>query len=76
MALESVDERKRVHTKYAPMTWRDLLLIAVGIVALVVASRFVDVPGFVYVGIVITSLGWEFTKFRLRRNADRFAGRP
>jgi hypothetical protein len=71
--LDSVHERERVYATYAPLRRRDLLTWVIGFVGLLAASRFVTVDWFFYAGLIASLVGWEITKLRLRKNADRFA---
>lgn len=73
MTIDANAEYERIRTKYAPARPRDLVLFAVVIGVLGVASilRQIDWP-FMFGGIV-GFVAWEFTKLRLRRNALHFA---
>ncbi len=75
MTLDPLEERERVHTKYAPMRGRDVVFWSLGVVALLVASLWVSVGWYLLAGIVTGLIAWEITKLRLRRQADRFAER-
>ena len=75
MSLDPEAECRRIHEKYAPARPRDLLVMALVAVAIFVASLFWDVDWWIFAGTVTAIIGWEATKFRLRRNARDFADR-
>lgn len=75
VSLDPDAENRRIHEKYAPARARDLLVTALIAAAIFVASFFWNVDWWVVVGAVAALIGWEATKFRLRRNASSFAKR-
>ena len=76
MTNDPVAECERVRKKYAPMRASDAAIYVAGLVVLAIASLFREVGWFFYAGMVSGAAAWELTKFRLRRNAQRFAGTP
>jgi predicted PurR-regulated permease PerM len=69
-------EYERIRTTYAPARPRDLVIIALVIGLLCVASILSPYRlAFIFGGIAAFAV-WEFTKFRLRRNARDFAESP
>lgn len=72
MSLDPATERDRVHAKYAPFGRRDFLWWVVLFAVVFAASRFISVDWRASVALLISAVGWEITKFRLRRNADQF----
>jgi hypothetical protein len=74
VTLDPTQERAEIHEKYPPLSRRALLWTGAECVALVVLGFFMSVDWWFYAGGVLGIIGWEVTKFRLRRNADRFAG--
>ena len=74
MSLDPVAEDERVREKYAPMRPSDVAMYVTGILLLATASLFRHVDWFFFVGVVTACAAWELTKFRLRRDARRFAG--
>ncbi|WP_148046653.1 hypothetical protein [Nocardioides pocheonensis] len=75
MPIDSSEERRRIENKYAPAGPRDLIVIAVVAGAVLLASVFRDVDGWVFLGMLTAFAGWEITKLRLRRNARDFSRR-
>jgi len=73
MTVEAETEYERVRRKYAPARPRDLAVFALVMISLVVASIFGEADWAFVVGGAIGFAFWEFTKFRLRRNAREFA---
>lgn len=73
VALDPSAEYERVSEKYAPLRARDAATYMLLFAILVVASRFRQVDWYFFAGMVTGAVTWEVTKFRLRRNARRFA---
>lgn len=66
-------ELARVREKFAPMELRAFLGWSTLVVAMLLASRFRHVGWYFFAGVVSGPILWEFTKFRLRKNAEEFA---
>lgn len=66
-------ELERVNAKYAPARLLHIVIYLLGFAALGVMSQFLEVDWFAWTAAVASAGGWEFTKFRLRRNAREFA---
>ncbi|HET7689767.1 MAG TPA: hypothetical protein VFK41_05295 [Nocardioidaceae bacterium] len=73
MTSDAGAEYERIKAKYAPARPRDLALFALVIGLLVAANLFLNVDWAFVLGGIIGLAVWEFTKFRLRRNARDFA---
>ena len=76
MTTDAEAEYERVRTKYAPARPRDLVFFALVIGALCAASILHRIDWAFALGGIIWFIAWEFTKFRLRRNASEFARGP
>jgi hypothetical protein len=72
---EADAEHERVRTKYAPARPRDLVVFGLAIGFLCVASIYHEIEWAFTLGIIVALAAWEFTKFRLRRNARDYARR-
>lgn len=73
MSTNAEVELARVREKFAPMDLRSILGWSALVVAMVIASRFKHVDWYFFAGMMSAPVIWEFTKFRLRRNAEGFA---
>ena len=72
VSLDPEAEYRRIREKYGAARPRDVLALALVGAAVFVASRFWDVDWSIFAGLVLGFIGWELTKFRLRRNAQDF----
>lgn len=75
MPIDPEAEYRRVREKYAPARLRDLLAIGLIALAILVANLVWDVDWWLFAGTVTAFVGWEATKWRLRRNARDFVER-
>jgi hypothetical protein len=66
-------EYERVRTNHVPARPRDLVIFALVIGVLCVASIYHQIDWAFMLGGIVAFAAWEFTKFRLRRNARDFA---
>ena len=73
MTSDAQAEYERIKIKYAPARLRDLAFFALVIGLLVAANLVFDVDWAFVLGGIAGLAFWEFTKFRLRRNARDFA---
>ncbi len=51
----------------------DVALCVLAVALLAIVSLFRHVDWFFFGGVIVAAAAWELTKFRLRRNARRFA---
>lgn len=73
VSLDPAAEHERVREKYAPMSPSDVALYVLAVSLLAIVSLFRQVNWFFFAGVIVAAATWELTKFRLRRNARRFA---
>lgn len=73
MSLDPVAEYAQIRDKYPPLGRLKIAIFLLVVAVLVTASQFRHVNWAPWVGAALGSLGWEATKFRLRRNAREFA---
>lgn len=74
-ATDAEAECQRVRTRYPPARPRDLVVFALVIGALSVASILHQIDWAFTLGGMIWFVAWELTRFRLPRNAREFAQR-
>jgi hypothetical protein len=77
MQSDAETEYERVRTKYAPARAYELVIVALAIGILGVATIYDQIApadaGIVIIVAIVMDAIWEFTKLRLRRNARDFA---
>jgi hypothetical protein len=74
VTLDPIQERQDVHRTYARVSRSELAWPGFGLVVLLVLDRFFSIDWWAYALGALALTSWEITKYRLRRNADRFAG--
>ena len=62
-----------MHRQYPPFPRREVVSWFAVLVVIVVLDVFFSIGWWVYAIGMVALVSWEFTKFRMRRNADRFA---
>lgn len=62
--------------RYAAARPRDVRTLIAGLVILVVADQFLEVSWAFYLGMTSGFLGWEITKWRMRRLRDEYEPSP
>ena len=73
MTLDPAAERARIHVRYAPFGRRDAVSWALLLGAAALANLFLRVDWWAFAGFALWAVIWEITKWKLRRNADRFS---
>jgi len=76
VTLDPAQERAAIHRKYAPLSKREQGSWSAILLVILVLDFFFSIDWWVYAIGVVALVSWEITKFKLRRNADRFAGDP
>jgi hypothetical protein len=66
-------EYEYVKTKYAPFGVREAVVLVSLVTAVGVAARYRHVDWWSLLFLVLSMIGWELTKARLRSNAREFA---